>query len=720
MAAAIRAMPGPASSPPASFTSDLLDSARLPRRLFRIHKKQQELLDKADSWAQHLSRQLKPGVSLPTEILENLRNFHRLQNKLATIQDLEIPTEEGRHSVDEDEHFEPASACSGEVESDDGEKAAETDMSWSPSPIRNNRSGLLQARPLSQSLSPSPHPQLDDDVSEQQPFMSQVPARSPLQPTMEAINVQRKPAFNDFPSSSLGADAELEVVAPGALTKEYTAVNKIAELNPTPPSAQIQVPCTFDADSSALEKPCKDLASIHKVQERVRSNPKTVAARLLPLLQATGHASDIPDSQSSVDSTSSIIPATNFARHHRSPVKPLRTQLIKSTVEETPRAARRAAVESSMDELRAWPEPMVAPIHDPSRNRTPEYQPRSPQLGFSSPNIRHSPALANAVSDRRSTPAATSPFMRYCIAYPSYKGSVRDFVSACLCIRKRRLATYQYDDFIRAWLEGYVPYVEGSEEDTLVAIDWYMETAEEIPLLFQAKVVTKANLKSILELHADEVALIRQHGLGNENQAKTLPPISAKPASEGLEQDQDSHSTRSREQDPGNVVTRHGAGTSEDFVVSHTRGQLQHRLTHTSFASEKGTQAGHVEPTPNASGHGGKRRADTDIAQPVPKRTSLGSKPLSEGGEVGRHSVPSGSAIPPATSQSPMSTGSSSKSKKVHRGHKKTLNPKSFRKFLVKRKEMNSDNISIASSAPVSATPASGQKGPGHQRPKDS
>ena len=96
MADFLGAMSGHVGSQFSSSAPDLLDKTRLPGQIFRIQKKQQELLDKADSWAQYLARQPKPGVNLPIEVLENLREFHRREKQAAEHAEtsLRFPLEE--------------------------------------------------------------------------------------------------------------------------------------------------------------------------------------------------------------------------------------------------------------------------------------------------------------------------------------------------------------------------------------------------------------------------------------------------------------------------------------------------------------------------------------------------------------------------------------------------------------------------------------------------
>lgn len=698
------------SSTPLLSQSDFLDEARLPKNLFKIHKKQQELLDKTDSWIQYLIRQPKPRVNLPPEVLENLRNLHRRQAEFANNHVLDDPPNSvvsvKNDTGDNDDGQPPGTDTSypgsdkldDEIEDDE----AGTPFSWPPSPAHN---GVFAEQ--EKFMSQSPSAQETYGSTTQQPFLSQVPPRSPLQATLDASAVQREAVFNDFPSSSLGADAELEIVAPAALTTEQSALAKPAELNPTPPSAQIQVPCTFENDSSIPEKqpkeavvpPCRELASLQKVQERVRQKKAAAAA-------------DIPDSQSSVDSTSSVIPATNLERWQRSPVKSLRTQPFKSTVKETPYIDRRTSMGPPRRRMPSFGDDATvvfdkAILHD----KTPEYHPVSPRLEFSSPiaspNKMQSPQVGADVLQ--------APFMQYCLAYPNYTGSVGDFVSACMCIQKRRLAPYQYDDFIRAWREGYLAHVQEAieaSEEPLVAADWYMEQAEDFPHAYQASVVTKTNLDAVLRAYPEEVEA-RSESRGEEG-AHMGCSVSNGPLQEAREKALELTIQRSIE--PGNresdtkELPPQRETMSLDYAIGH--GTAEQTATFARPLSVDGEEPIPARPLSrlDTSVKTRKRCADDDGSEIALQRVPSVSAASSEGSTGSCQS-----AIPrnrmSSASKPPKSAGPSMKKKKGKGPIE--YDAQDFKKFLGKQPQepkRMSDQISVGSSAPVRATPVSGQK----------
>lgn len=744
MAGFLGAMSGQASSQFPSTASELFDATKIPRSIFGIHKKQQELLDKEDSWAQYLARQPKPGVSLPADVLENLRQFYRRQKHAAEHAESSLESskdgESNSHQHDDivSQASQGARANSVASENVSEDEDVGTQLSWSASPepedkitrpersVSSHESPKNDERTRKESIDPSPSPPFsqaheDYNDNEVQPFMSPVPARSPpLPPTLIEAKTQERPkpkpvpVFNDFPSSSLGVEEELEVVAPNALTVEQPATKKSSQSNPTPPSAQVQVPCTYDADSLGPQRPCKDVASIQKVQERLARKQQPPPTRHTPLPRAVIHVIDVPDSQSSVDSTTSVIPSTNFAKQDESPDRLRRMQPpIKSTIKETPRLQSRSFMQPTVEKRSSPPPDSLTLAQAPDRNerKTPDYSPGTPHIVSPSPEVTSKLAPSVASPEMESLQTSSAPFVQYCLAYPDYTGSLQDFLSACLCIPRRRLATYQYDDFIRAWKEGYLPYVEESGEGALVAIDWYMETTEEFPHAYQAKVVTKANLKMILEAYPEEVAPMKPHEVVHKSQAHEPLLDLTKPAQDVLEEARQvpaMHTEVDKLQDgpPSRRSSTSSVGSGNRWA------QEQDQIEGEEEVSAQVTEApeDRSEPVGIISVPSRKRQPDEEVFQRPPKRRTDGGSPPSEA------SVMSGPVVSNSTktipeNRPPTSTGQSSMSTASTGRKKKGLTQADWKKFLKKKRERNLDNISIASSAPPAATPALGSRG---------
>lgn len=703
-------------STPASSASDFLDGKQLNRRLFRIQRKQQELLDKADSWAQYLIRQPKPGVNLPPEILENLRAFHKRQTSLSNRQNSSVEVAGTPRAADADEPAASQSPTPADAQFLSQAEAGEENgvsIPWSPSPVAEvgsvgSMEELDQLHP-SRSSSPPPNRPEAYNAIEQQVFESQVPARSPLHPTSDTANAQRRPVFNDFPSSSLSADEELEMVAPAPFTAgSLSSGSRNAELDPTPPSAQVQVPCTFDGTAPSVQtpikavkpRPYKELASIHKVQERVDARSRATKARLSPSSRGKINEFEVPEPPSSLDSASSVIPATHVMKPRISPVKTHRMQPMRSTIKETPRIRNRSV--AHLTEPISTPQSDQQPyVTDPAvsndivRNKATSPRSSSPQVSLPSSKPDEGQGISNIVSGAISSPLHDTPFLRYSLAYPSYKGSIGDFVTACMCIPRRRLATYQYDDFIRSWSEGYLPYV-AMTDSALTAIDWYMETSEELPISYQSMIVTKANLETTLELHAEEVNTILK-----ASKAKQVTRSSLAAAAELDDQNQHLPTLHSieNEQDMVSVLPKVAFTMVEDMSEQAEQAEAQHATDQPSTTHEQELLHGQPELAEQVPKQSLKRRPGSSLEETSSKRGSCDiTHPSSEASAASKRYKPSRSTVWQPPVGSPASTGPSGRCK----------DPKEFGKFVKtwKRKRPVKDDISITSCAPTRALPA--------------
>ncbi|KAI1074303.1 hypothetical protein F5B20DRAFT_463681 [Whalleya microplaca] len=477
--------------PPFSSPSDLLGDAQLHRRFVNIAKDQLELLDRAESWAQYLSRRPKGFVNVPPEVLQGLKESH--VQKLHTIRS-EKSIAPNRSRVDRDDHGadkpEPTGAESQGFQSqpedgdDDNDDDSGTVVSgWSVSPEhkrRPPRSGSEQA---------------------EQPFITQIPQKSPPQPTVRTL--PKCPAFNDFPSSSLGQEDELELEVPNAISDSVPPVGKTGvQIIATPPSAQI-VPCTFEQPEQSPEKP----------NPKQKTRPKQRKYPGLPELycpQNNGSASthlntgltktkptglsltDVQSSTSTANTSSSIIPST----------------MHDETTSKRIPAWHRDQEPLSSKEVQASHESIESGNSLQTRQRSPEFKPSSPHFK-SSPPVRPT-SRPTPQSHHQESPPPPSPFIRYTVTYPSYVGSISDFVTACVYIQtqKRRLRTSLYDDFIRAWAEGYLQYVKDCDNSeppvkALNAIGWYNEIDDDP--LFTSRIVTRQNLESVINFYPDEL-----------------------------------------------------------------------------------------------------------------------------------------------------------------------------------------------------------------------
>ncbi|KAH8682235.1 hypothetical protein BX600DRAFT_430121 [Xylariales sp. PMI_506] len=729
------------SSPLVPSQSDLLSDVRLSARLFRIEKRQKALLDSSESWAHILQRGPLPGVNLPPEVLENLRAFHRRRQidtentssrKSPTVKESSVgnPTvaSSNRSSPPAMPPQELVQVGLGEEDDNGGDDVdALSNISWAPSPEAHLHPKMMQERFLSQSPEPMHCEDSPECFSEKVLFQSQLPARSPLQPTMDVSNIQRKPAFTDFPSSSLDVEEELEIVVPMTYNKPAPTVNNTArELDPAPPSAQIQVPCTFEPNSSVpgADPRKKDgrkingLASVSQVLQRVGMAQPGPMPQSMPLARgrmALPPTKTLPvgfsDSQSTADSSPSIIPAT-IETSRQSPVQMRR--VLKSTIKETPEATRPALKPTHEDNKTA---------DDTPQRQPPAYSPAPSQLRGYSPASTHSPEARQPSRQPESPQPASDcilqqPFIRYSLCYPNYTGSVGDFVKACIIIqalqRKRALASYQYDDFIRAWSEGYLPYIENLDESEhpLTAIEWYMEFVEEP--VFLAKVVTSKNLASVLAFHADEVHSARRSLGISRNREPSPAVIIPEPSTPGR---------------PSNPAKP--AAATDEATSPVGQGIENHLPPPASYSAQVDRHPPKPAPSLDRQTVGGSPISAIMLSQmeimepvsPVPSTPSITEKstrkrPLRDDSPnlpASKRRTPSQeSPAPPVTDRlihghdslaaPPRSTG-------PYLGRRRTdetqeQRSKRFKKFLQKRKSRGGfDNISVTSSAPPNTAP---------------
>ncbi|ORY57197.1 uncharacterized protein BCR38DRAFT_490174 [Pseudomassariella vexata] len=500
------------SSSPSAFQSDTLGDTQIPMAKLKIQSNQKILLERNDSWVSQA--QAQSFVNVPPEVIAQLRQLHTSlePSKAKDIEARQSSAAEGAGHLTQDglHQDRPPGRLSGDNCYE--EETVATQLSWSSSqitppriqkattsfstsqpfgsqiPVRSpvrSMTGETAATQISWSPSPTPprtqKPTTSCAIS--QASLSQLPEKPPLQPTLDASNIQKRPTFNEFPSSSPGVEDELEVVAPAAYTKEVLPLNKVPPLasgmDPTPPSAQVQVSSTIDHNSSVgaqpmQSKPNKPRQKVYKALN-IESSQELVKPRLAQPTGATPWGLRVPAQPvtsldlSIIPNSLYIIPSTNNEQHTQNPVDS-HPPLSFVPIRETPRRKR-----TSLG------------IEESTKLTSPEYRPSSPVTLVTQPQ---------------------TPFYLYSESYPSYTGSLDSFLVTCVYIhnriqRRRELASYQYDDFIRAWYQDYVPYSKSCEAP-LGAVPWYMENHG--TLEFSKNIVTKENLKAILNFYPIELA----------------------------------------------------------------------------------------------------------------------------------------------------------------------------------------------------------------------
>ncbi|RYP19447.1 hypothetical protein DL765_003348 [Monosporascus sp. GIB2] len=582
---------------------------------------------------------------------------------------------------------------------EDDENEVRSELSWATSPERHH------------------HPAKVREV-EQEQFLTQLPPRS-SPPCPSTPSPPRQPALNDSPPSSLEPEDELELEVPAALDGPPSSVNKVAQrvaqpMLATPPSAQV-VPCTFQLRDHLLTKEVKmgqdPKQPVYKeITELYRPSKNAIttsiglsAARLGPSKPAFINAQS---SMSTTDTSSSIVPSTHREGPRGAEVPS--TDLPDSSLDSPkPQPAKEPKVGTSSLETPNSPE---------FRRGSPKYiPPKSPKLASPPPLATTAPAPR---SGKQPMGEPNGPFIEFSLKYPSYGGSISDFVTACMYLQtlaeKHKLRPFLFDDFIRAWSEGYLPYVRECDESepptkATTAIEWFNRIEE--PPIFTKQVVMRPDLERIVDFYPEEALSARsilklsQKGTPKETltaatasqpRAKQrLPSIDRAPGPAVPTVPENLERERPRGDTCNAPAAPQQASVARAISPSKPTNELQKRPR---------AAGGLTRSLSEAASH--KRKPSEDFLVPAPKKasTSFSIAPRPESSDDG--SVHSGGSRATAISAAPSTTTVGGTKRRF--GNEPEKRRQEFAKFL-KKKRPGRDNI-VTSSMPVSSTPTSGQK----------
>lgn len=658
-------------------------------RYVRIPKDQNRLLEEDSAWSENLKKGPHGEVNIPPHVLESLKQLHAWSAKQqgkAPSHPKSSPA--GRRSLrtsphtpsravkkrrseeatefDRDDdgdrrpsrnatHSSPAGA-QNEQQRDDDDRA--TVLSWSPSPKRDRQPSLPP---------PPPPPPLSSRESQEE-ARPRPPAR-----------VFTKPPMSSFPSSNVSSDDDLEIEAPIALNTHLQPVNKVAAAplpGLTPPSAQI-IPCTYNEKSSPANTPQPKRRRLMKAITIDSSPPDPadmmVSTRMPSMAPQTMPSRMNPDIKSSAPTSSSALPDTSQERP---------PQTIAATA-----GARPPSSSSRISSTEGYP-PASARTLAPAGTRrhsttqTSDVSMQQEELPTEVKGEGHCPAedVSSAVSNISAPLVPKALFPAYKAAYPSFKGGLAGFISGSICVfqlgERRALPSFLYDDFIRAFCESYLLYVDGLEDHMapLTAVEWYNVNVERP--IFDGGIVTKSNIQEILSAYPDEVdtakASIRDGSLPLQG-----PPErrSVSKAPDGTTQMAFATQAFAHSVDIGEIQDKQGGH----------RDQAQQDLT----ASVEEDDDGSVEQVEMTTSTPASKAVET-IPQTVFK--AKGPPPLASEGSW-RKSF-GGSPLPTS------SPASSSRSRRKRSAEDPALRSKKFRKFL-ERKRLS---LKVPSSSVVPST----------------
>ncbi|KAI1657760.1 hypothetical protein F4813DRAFT_359476 [Daldinia decipiens] len=665
---------------------NLLGQTKIHRCLVKVGSDQQKLLALSNSWAQFLSRSSKPFLNVPPEVLQDLKECYSRQLQPTQSDEAISSADAQADIIDQDEKYSQVAHSEPDAETDDEGRQNEP---WSSSPYHHRFI-----------------PERTSDETPQQPFITQVPSISPPQPTKPTLS--KPQALPPFPQSSQEQEEPLEVEVPTGINDNVLPFGKLgAHMGTTPPSAQV-VPCTYEQlEQSSMVSKTKPKQRIYKEApefyrpEKIRpvsAHPSLGVARL-------EHAvAPFPNAQSSElggNPPSSIIPST----------------VLDAVPRRSPPAWQVNRPNSPSGDPHISHDGIEAPDSPQTQPPSPEYSPPTPQLR-SSPPVLSIPRIASPIISQPHSVSQT-PFIRYTITYPNYNGSISDFVTACMYIQlqQRRIRTSLYDDFIRAWHEGYLPYVQECDNaeppvKALNAIDWYNQIDDDP--VFTSRIIIKQNLESTLNSYPDELSSARSLlGLSSgQSQGPTSTPdatllakghtlspefavtVDAMPSGEGQDI-------------PAVELTK---SASNDISLAATSTPLK---SHHKKVIPVNQSIGEIGPKPiktkgltrsfsEVSRY--KRKSSEALNSSSPKRVSVNSL---AGPDSGINTAAAKPGVPNSSAR-----GSPTPSSTAERKRKYADDPKkrseSFKKFLKRRHKWEKD--SIASSAPVSNTPTSAQR----------
>ncbi|KAI1209218.1 uncharacterized protein F4807DRAFT_427629 [Annulohypoxylon truncatum] len=678
----------------------ILEEKRLQRRLFRIPADQRKLLEHPQSWAAFQSNCTKPFLNVPCHVIEGLKECHARQLEEAQPEGVEESKDLSELSESSNSPLHPPS--------DDTDQDGKED---SPAPS-------LQSQPFDDDWPPSPEknkypPQRVDNKETPLRFVTQPPpVSSPrlTEPTGLAgpASVKREPVV--FPSSN-PEEEPLDVEVPISVHNSIPPVNKSAVSTfATPPSAQI-VPCTLPlSDQSSKQQEVVQKQRVYKPVPPLYRRPEKqpTSAHLNHNAAQLGHidspTTDIQSSLSTTNTSSSIIPSTM-------PGEALSRGMPGWTVDPVTSPSKESHISHEEHNVQNSPE---AQCHSP------EYKPQSPVLGYSPSALPTSQTRLEVEPclDSDSQP----PFVRYTVTYPNYNGTIRDFVTACMYIQlqQRRIRTSLYDDFIRAWHEGYVPYVRDCDDadppvKALNALEWY-NGIDDDPL-FTSRVITKQNLQSTLDHYPDE--LRSAHNLlgltPSQAQEVTSTPDAALLVDGHKPVSKDEDDTLMDEESSSAIpAASKPAVDKNDFAYSKPTASMQPPAVsrkvmplHKSFGEiEKRPTGTKVLARSFSDVTRQKRKASEELNSNGPKRLSVNSLPRSEAEsstsfdpDISRRERQS--SIAPSIA--PSSTAGSRKSKKKYMDEARIA-------MSINRWKKKREKEEIASSAPVSNTPTSAQR----------
>ncbi|KAH7353737.1 hypothetical protein B0T11DRAFT_287327 [Plectosphaerella cucumerina] len=313
------------------------------------------------------------------------------------------------------------------------------------------------------------------------------PPKTPKAPAVEAPSVEAQ---------------AVKAMAVKALAVEKPAVKATAVKAPTVKSKAVKAPA---AEAPAAEAPAAKAATVEATAmeldepaQKTTTPPAPEAVEPPPALRTQ----DAHATEARIE-TVKTVDATVQAQLEPSPLP-----LVQPLVDRT-KACDRCGTEVTVSNYSRHRKSVSCLRSDPNGRKPLLGPPQGPHLGSPQrpPLEPAAPIAARSSSPHMSALFWNQPFDAFCVAYPTFRGSIGDFVRACLSLRslhrKSRLPVFLYDDFIRVFCGDYIEYIEGtSDDEPKVAMEWYVENVTDP--VFTKRIVTTKNLGRVFKIHTDE------------------------------------------------------------------------------------------------------------------------------------------------------------------------------------------------------------------------
>lgn len=489
-----------------AFSQDFVQADRLIRRRYvQIPGKQKELLERPDAWSENLSGGPRGMINVPSEVLQDVKDFHTRRHSRSTQQPNLTQPASSAGSVAPPQSTRSKQPLLSNPGPDQGDQAGDdgaTQLSWSPSPPRPLPGGRpVQPTQRPESVSPSrTHPAPQPTFQKRKTPPSLLGGGPPS-------SAAQSDALPYEPLSALGEDS-YPPVNRGA--NQVAATQSILPAA-TPPSAQVEVvPSTLMNTGQVGSVTAQSFHKRRRVEdiELPDKEPETTE-------------------KTRPHSTSNSIPRSAEPQNDRN---------TSSASISTPSFPSQAAVEQHQNSAPLQTASAANCTERSSSRYTPTYEGRPRDTPTQQENIlRHSasgssmaPVAAQVSAEptdsghvQESQPRVgniidhRTPYEEFKAAYSDYEESTRSFVRACLALKfqyERALPEFLYDDFVRVHSTVYIDYLQEAQirkySEVLRATQWYNENVKD--MVYTKKFVRRDNLSAILKAHSKEVQKIRE------------------------------------------------------------------------------------------------------------------------------------------------------------------------------------------------------------------